>query len=161
VVEDMTVDRRFLSNPFVTDGPKIRFYAGTPLTTKDDLNLGALCVLDVHPKVLAEDKQQMLKILASQAMHLMELQRTMELLRKQVADIERQNNALSKIAFIQSHEFRSPVATILGLMYIIKEEGYAKSEEYFLMMEDVIKSLDQKIHRVVAATEMANRAYIA
>jgi GAF domain-containing protein len=161
VVEDTVVDKRFLSNPFVTDGPKIRFYAGAPLTTKEDLNLGALCVLDICPKAFGEDKKQMLKILAEQALYLMELQRSVELLKKQFADIEKQNNALSKIAFMQSHEFRLPVANILGLMNLIKDEGYAKSEQYFLLMEDVVRSLDEKIHIVVASTAIARDAHIA
>jgi len=161
VVEDMMADQRFSSNPFVTDGPMIRFYAGAPLTTMDELNLGALCVLDVNPKVLTEGKKHLLKILADQALYLMQLQHSMELLQKQVADIEKQNKALSKIAFIQSHEFRSPVATILGLMNLIKDEGYSNSEDYFLMMEDAVKFLDKKIHMVVASTSIAKRAHVA
>lgn len=161
VVEDLTHDERFVNNPFVTSGPLIRFYAGAPLTTKENHNLGALCVLDVFPKALGEDKREMLQALAEQALYLMELQRSMDLLKKQVADIERQNNALSNIAFIQSHEFRSPVASILGLMNIIKEEGYANSAEFFLMMETAVQRLDEKIHLVVASTAMANGAFVA
>ena len=161
VVEDMTADSRFVQHPLVIDGPMVRFYAGAPLTNKEGLNLGTLCVLDTQPKVLTDEKQQMLLILAEQALHLMELQLSMELLKKQMADIEKQNKALSRIAYIQSHEFRSPVASILGLMNIIKEEGFSNVEEYFLMMEDAVKNLDEKIHLVVASTVMARGAYVA
>jgi hypothetical protein len=52
------------------------------------------------------------------------------------------------------------VASILGLMNIIKDEGYSNSGQYLSMMENVVKTLDEKIHMVVAATAMAKGAYV-
>jgi hypothetical protein len=161
VVEDMMADSRFQDIPMVRDGRKIRFFAGAPLTTKDGLSLGTLYVLDTQPKILPKEKQHMLVILAEQALHLVELQRSMELLKQQQYNIEQQNKALSQIAFMQSHEFRPPVAAILGLMNIIKDQGYSDSEEYFLMMEEAVKCLDEKIHMVVDSTVIANGAFVA
>ena len=73
--------------------------------------------------------------------------------KSQEEKIRVRNEALIKIAHIQSHEFRKPVATICGLMNIIKEEDYAEPKKYLLMMEEVVQELDKKIHLVVNQTE--------
>jgi len=155
VVEDASADKRFSENPIVTHDPKIRFYAGAPLTTSDGFKIGTLCVLDLKPRKLSAKKRQMLEILAGQAIHLMELQLSMELIQKQITDINKQNEALSRISYIQNHEFRLPVSSILGLMDLIKYEGIHNSGEYFALMEDAVKMLDEKIHLVVDAVYFA------
>ena len=50
VVPDTLDDPRFASHPIVLDEPKLRFYAGAPLITKDGYKLGMLCVHDNKPR---------------------------------------------------------------------------------------------------------------
>lgn len=50
VVPDTTLDVRFRRNPVVTDGPKVRFYAGFPVEAPTGERIGALCVLDTRPR---------------------------------------------------------------------------------------------------------------
>ena len=47
-VDDAAADPRFASNPLVTGAPFIRFYAGAPLIFREEVRLGALCL--IHPK---------------------------------------------------------------------------------------------------------------
>lgn len=67
--------------------------------------------------------------------------------------ILKQNEALRKIAYVQSHEFRKPVASILGLMNIIKMEGYGKHEECLQMIDEAAHELDRTIRHIVSSTE--------
>jgi hypothetical protein len=60
-----------------------------------------------------------------------------------------QKQTLTKIAFIQSHEVRRPVASILGLMNLFKAGDYAVTKEELLMMEQAVNELDEKIREIV------------
>jgi len=65
VVENASLDPRFAEFPWVTGPPRIRFYAGATLTTKDGHNLGALCVMDDKPRPRPpETELERLKLLA-------------------------------------------------------------------------------------------------
>jgi hypothetical protein len=57
IINNLADDTRFCDRPYVTDGPKARFYAGVPITTPKGLNIGALCVLDDHPHEGLSTKQ--------------------------------------------------------------------------------------------------------
>jgi PAS domain S-box-containing protein len=81
IVPDAAQDSRFAENPLVTDGPKIRFYAGAPLSSPENATLGTLCVIDQVPRKLSEAQEQSLKILARQVMTHLELRRQMMALR--------------------------------------------------------------------------------
>lgn len=83
VVNDATDDIRFIDNPLVTGDPHIRFYAGTPLTTSDGMNLGSLCVIDQIPGELTLEQQQLLQMLGQQVIQLLEFDASLELLKEQ------------------------------------------------------------------------------
>lgn len=46
IINDLEKDTHFCGRPYVTDGPKARFYAGVPITTPNGINIGAYCCLD-------------------------------------------------------------------------------------------------------------------
>ena len=50
VVPDAHADPRFASNPLVTGGPRIRFYAAVPMRTPDGHALGTVCVISDEPR---------------------------------------------------------------------------------------------------------------
>ncbi len=79
VVPDATLDSRFAANALVTGEPHIRFYAGAPLVTSEGFPLGALCVIDHHPRPdgLTPLQRQTLAVLASQIVNQLELRRAL------------------------------------------------------------------------------------
>ena len=283
LVNDTHTDLLFKKNPLVVSGPKIRFYAGYPLTTHEGQSIGALCVMDNKPHVLSKEQKLMLTALAKHAMSLMEFKLSLEQYKKVLSDLKElrkqkskndfklramfeslsdayfllgrhaevidfnhkayniineiygiklssgrimtgflsseyrdtfneyylkalggtkmrlerqtadkengqvwwecyfepvkdeyneivgvsyiarditerklnenkiieQNAALLKIAEIQSHDYRGPLASILGLMNLIAGDDYIASKEYLLMLHKAVSNLDEKIHGVV------------
>lgn len=83
-VPDALQDERFASNPLVTDGPKIRFYAGAPLVAKDNQPLGTLCVLDRQPRTLTPAQSQALQALSRSVVAHLELRRHSRLLAQEM-----------------------------------------------------------------------------
>lgn len=49
LINDAQKDKQFKDNPYVTQDPNIRFYAGVPLRL-DDVTVGTVCVLDTQPR---------------------------------------------------------------------------------------------------------------
>lgn len=74
VVEDAREDARFAGNPYVTDDPNIRFYAGAPLIAGGQ-PVGTFCVMDDHPRQLEPHQLEALQALSRQASVLLELRR--------------------------------------------------------------------------------------
>jgi PAS domain S-box-containing protein len=97
IVPDASLDERFANNPFVTDGPRLRFFAGMPLIAQNGERIGVLCVSDIEPRILDSHQQLVLKILSNQVMKIVELKAGMKLLEKKQKELEEQkelnNNA--------------------------------------------------------------------
>ncbi len=55
-VPDALHDPRFADNPLVATDPRMRFYAGVPLTVADGTRIGTLCVIDYRPRALDEEQ---------------------------------------------------------------------------------------------------------
>jgi GAF domain-containing protein len=64
IVEDTLSDDRFADNPLVLGGPRIRFYAGYPLTLDDGSCIGTLCLLDARPRTFEDSDLEQLRDLA-------------------------------------------------------------------------------------------------
>lgn len=73
VVEDASLDVRFLDNPLVTGGPNIRFYAGAPIVGSGGHALGTLCIIDCKPRQLSGEDRRILADLAAGVSSVLEL----------------------------------------------------------------------------------------
>jgi len=58
--------------------------------------------------------------------------------------------ALGNIAFIQAHELRKPLASIMGLVNVIKAMDYEVDPECIQKLDEATKELDDKIHAVLS-----------
>jgi GAF domain-containing protein len=94
VIRDAQQDPRFVSNPLVTGGPMIRFYAAASLLTPEGLPLGTVCVADRVPRDPAPRQMEALRALANQVMTHLELRRHVTELARTVAVLERAEDAL-------------------------------------------------------------------
>lgn len=77
------------------------------------------------------------------------IQRNINDRKLQEEKIMEQNALLTRIAEIQTHDYRGPLATIMGMMNLIKTENYQAPEEYLKMLHAAVGKLDEKIMQVV------------
>lgn len=95
IVKDASKDIRFSNNPLVINKPNIMFYAGVPLLDSENHALGTLCIIDHDQRDFSDDELDTLKILAKQAMRLLDLRGERNKLRLLVSEIEKINTELS------------------------------------------------------------------
>lgn len=76
IINDLLQHDRFRQLPFVKEEPHSRFYAGTPLTTDGDINIGCLFVLDSKPREgLSEIEKDTLGTAAAMVMNYLQVSR--------------------------------------------------------------------------------------
>ncbi|WP_459555332.1 PAS domain-containing protein [Lacunimicrobium album] len=116
IINDTLLDPLTSDNPIVLSGPKIRFYAGFPLTTSENLPLGTLCVVDRQPRKLTDIQIGHLASLARQASALLELRYSLQSLQDEKRTVSAAHNRLVHIA-----------AQVPGLVYkfVLRPDGTA------------------------------------
>ena len=115
VIVDTARDARFAAHPFVTGHPGIRFFAGAPVMDGGRM-VGALCVVDRHPRQLATDQVVALRLLARQVSREMEVNRQIGELEERFREFFEQTDDL--VMSINSHgmlvHFNQTVPNTLG-----------------------------------------------
>ena len=111
VVPDLSADFRFKDLFFVTGPPNLRFYAGAPLVSPEGFKLGALCVLDVKPRIhgLMDFEEEILTELAAKAMKIMVERR--DKLREHVNEISRGTEFHTDSCFGNIENMLGPLVT--------------------------------------------------
>jgi len=97
VVPDTLVDERFCTNPLVLSEPKVRFYAGAPLITKEGHALGTLCVVDLVPRELSIQQREALRSLSRMVVAQLELRRGMSELSQAISQRRRAESELADL----------------------------------------------------------------
>lgn len=73
VIEDASIHPDFASDSMVINEPRVRFYAGIPLTLNNK-GIGTICLFDNKPRKLSEHQEQVLKALGETVKCSLELQ---------------------------------------------------------------------------------------
>ncbi len=100
IVEDTLLDPRFSQNPFVLDGPRIRFYAGAPIVAPNGHVLGTVCVFDNKPRQLSGAQIAALESLARQVQGLLEQRSVVSRLEAALATSRATERRLGELAAI-------------------------------------------------------------
>lgn len=149
-ITDLSADDRFAAHPIVAGAPHVRFYAAAPIVTEDGHAIGTVCVLDVAPRPsLSEDQAESLAALARQAMALIELRRDRAMVRRANDRLEEANARLEDVSRRKteiisdvSHEFRTPLTTILGYAELIRDEDL-EPDESRTFAADIVRDVER------------------
>ncbi|MCW5550078.1 MAG: response regulator [Opitutaceae bacterium] len=134
IVPDAQQDRRFADYANVTGDPRIRFYAGAPLVTRDGHALGALCVVDRQPRELTPEQLRALGILRRHVVNALELRRLVHEQERTIGELHAAQRALdsarreaeaateakSRFLATMSHEIRTPLNAMLGMTTLLR-----------------------------------------
>ncbi|RUT72117.1 response regulator [Flavobacterium cupreum] len=120
-IPDTHSNEIFKDDPNVTDGFKVRFYAGVPLTTPDGYNIGTICAVDHVTKKLDESQRNALNIVAKHVINQLELRTKNNELNAQKKIAERA--VLAKDSFLanMSHEIRTPLNAVIGFTDLLAQ----------------------------------------
>lgn len=122
IVEDTSLDERFVDNPTLNGDLNVRFYAGAPLKTSDGQILGTLCILDSKPRKLEPSQIEALRILAHQVMVHLELRKSHRALEVSNEKLKEINFNKDKFFSIIAHDLRAPFHGILGFSEVLETE---------------------------------------
>ena len=99
IIEDTLKDERFYDNPMVVKKPKIRFYAGFPLSGLNDNNIGSLCIADTKPRELDETELKIFRMigkLLNERIHMNKLASLQSEIQETRQQLEELNSELSE-----------------------------------------------------------------
>ncbi len=140
-VHDAHLDPRFANNPLVTTDPKIRFYAGVPLVSKDGCVLGTLNVIDYQPRQLTPLQKSSLQALSRQAMVILEL-RHAHFKQKYIEEQLRQSEERARDLLDNANDIIQSVDMEGRFQYVNRAWhnilGYSEAEMAHLKLWDII-----------------------
>ncbi len=144
-VIDAIKDERFFDNPLVISDPEIRFYAGVQLISRKGFKIGMLCVNDNKPGKLSGEQIFALKVLGNHVAKLLDLRITRKHSEEKTAKIQMQNNLLTKMVSIITHDVRGPIGSIktavdMSDAHLISEE--AKTKLYGMFSKQIATVLN-------------------
>lgn len=149
VIEDLSNDSRFSNNPLVHIDPKVNFYAGAPLVSKEGYSLGTVCVLGMEKQTLTEKQQKALTLLSKRVMMMLELRRTNLDLETMKVELELKNKDLEQFAMLVSHDIKSPLTSIILANEMLEANNEISASEENMKFIGVSNKAANKIKNLV------------
>lgn len=106
-----------------------KFYAGVILWDSQGFPIAILGVFDTKERTLEEKEIEALKALACQSMKLIEFSKQDFQYQKIQTQLKQKYRELEKFASLVSHDIKSPLANIISLTELLKEENKGKFDE--------------------------------
>lgn len=105
------------------------FYAGIPMYDPHGHAIAVFCIFDTEEKELSEDQLKGLNALAKQSMKLFESRKQKIKLVQVQKKLKEKYQELEKFASLVSHDLKSPLANIISLSELLKDENQGKFDE--------------------------------
>jgi signal transduction histidine kinase len=132
-----------------SEGENFSFYAGTTLTTKSGEVLGILCILDGEKFGLDSNEERSLHLLAEQVLKLVESKKQENQFKRMQASLEQKYKDLERFASVVSHDIKSPLANIISLTELLKEENKDNLSPETMEYLDFLEESSQSLRRYV------------
>lgn len=106
-----------------------KFYTGVPLVNSQGHTIAVFSIFDLQPRTLTANQIKSLKALASQCLNLFEFRKQKNKLRQVQKNLRQKYKELEKFANLVSHDLKSPLANIISLTELLKNENEEKFDD--------------------------------
>lgn len=135
-------------------GREYEFYAGIPLYNPQGHAIGVFCVFDTKERRLTKRQMNALEALASQTMNLFEFRKQKNKLYEVQKKLKQKYKELERFASLVSHDIKSPLANIISLSELLKDENKGKfdeeTEQYLEFLVDSSYSLRNYVDGILS-----------
>lgn len=124
-------------------------FAAVPIQIPSGAKLGILCVFFKEQKELSHEEQDALKILTDQVMRLVEFRKQKNEFERVKSSLEQKYHDLEKFASVVSHDIKSPLANIISLTELLREENKENLSEETLQYLDFLEESSLSLRNYV------------
>jgi len=121
-IQDLRLDARFSYRDFVARPDGFRYYFGIPLRITEGINIGTLCVLDTKVNSLSPEEIELLKLVSQTVVERLKSMTVIRQLNEKLHELEASKRKAA-------HDIRGPLAGIVGLSSLLKEQGTSVDAE--------------------------------
>ena len=161
IIEDITVENDILSYPLLKNDPKIRFYFGVPLISKEGHSLGTIAALDYLPKVLEPNQKLAMQLLANQVVDQLTRHQSLRKINQQKIQLSDHSKmmALGQMTSSIAHEINNPLTVIharASILTKLAQENQITNEVVQVNCEKII-STSTRISNIIKGIKNFSR----